>query len=110
MNTSKPGKKLSPIIAVHTAEIFGRDPIRYKNLILWVWRHQRLGWPDEAIAQCLVMADAHLDDAPDWFAYLTKILPKAKAKAFEQESDNHKTEVGRLADEFLEFVRQRRAR
>ena len=110
MIQSKAGRKLNPLIAVHTARIYGRDPIRYKNLILWVWRHQRLGWPDEAIANCLVMADDYLDDAPDWFAYLTKLLPKAKAKAFEQESDNHKTEVGMLADEFLEFVKARLAR
>ena len=90
MKRSKAGQKLNPIIAKETEPIYRRDPKRYERLIIWVWHNQRIGWPDEAIANALRMADAYLDVAPNWWAYLTKVLPKAKAAAHEQESNEFK--------------------
>ena len=109
MRHSSPGKKLNPLISVHTARIFGRDNIRYLNLCRWVWYQQSKGWPDEAIAGALSLADSKIDSAHNWWAYLNGLLPKAKGRASEQEAQNYKTEVGHLADEFLAFVKSRRA-
>jgi hypothetical protein len=91
MNQSKAGRKLSPIIAQETDAIYRRNPERYQRLCLWVWTNQKAGWPDEAIANALRMASPYLDQAPSWWAYLTKLLPKAKAQAHEQENDAFKT-------------------
>ena len=110
MHNSPAGKKLNPLIAEQTAKIYNRDPVRYKFLIRWVWVQQKAGWPDEAIAEALRLPADHLDWAANPWAYLTKLLAKGKGRASEQESQNYKTEVGKLADEFVEFMKQRQLR
>ena len=90
MRQSKAGKTLNPIIAALTAPIYEYDPIRYRRLILWVWTQQQAGWPDEAIAKALELAKPHIHQASNWWPYLTKLLPKAKAQAVATESDQYK--------------------
>ena len=90
MEHSKPGKKLSPLIARHTAAIYGANPQRYQNLCRWVWTQQRLNWPDEAIAKALEMAGPNIDHAGSWWKYLTALLPKAKGQAVAKESEDYK--------------------
>ena len=108
MNQSKAGKKLNPIIARETAPIYARNPRRYQRLCLWVWHQQRIGWPDEAIADALSAAAPWIDGAKDWWLYLTFLLPKAKGQATEAESTQHKAGDGALAAEFVEFLKQKR--
>lgn len=107
MQVSPPGKKLNPRISVHTAAIYARDPVRYKNLCRWVWTQQKIGWPDEAIAECLRLGNSHIDKAENWWKYLTALVKKAKGRASEQEARKHKTEIAQIAEDFLEFVEQR---
>ena len=102
---SKAGRKLNVIIARETAPIFARDPARYKRLCGWVWWAQKHGWQDEVIANALHTATNYLDAAPNWWAYLTKLLPKAKAAVVGEESDRHKNEVGQIASDFVEFMK-----
>ena len=92
MKQSKAGKKLNPLIAVHTAKIYSVNPERYKNLCRWVWVKQKAGWPDEAIANALEMAERNdsVHAAHSWWSYLTALLPKAKGRAVEAESDQYK--------------------
>lgn len=110
MQYSTPGKKLNPLIGNLTAPIYAKNPQRYRRLCLWVWTHQRLGWPDEAIAGAVQLAGENIHLADDWWKYLTSLLKKAKGRANEQESQKYKTEVGQIANEFLEFVKLRRDR
>jgi len=110
MILSKPGQKLNPIIAQWTAPIYKRDPVRYQRLCLWVWKQQNEGWPDEAIAECLKMADPAIDAVGNWWPYITKLMPKAKGRAAETESDEHKRGDMEIAVEFVEFLKKRGAR
>jgi hypothetical protein len=110
MNQSKAGRKLNPLIAAQTALIYQSDPIRYKRLITFVWHCQKQGWPDEAIAEALKLAQPGIHAADSWWKYLTSLLKKAKGRATEAESTRYKTEVGSIAGEFIEFLRQKRAR
>jgi hypothetical protein len=107
---STPGRKLNPLIARLTAPIYARNPERYNNLCRWVWHMQRQGWPDEAIAECLRMCDSRIDQAGNWFGYLTSQMPKAKGRAFEDESRQTKKELGAIASEFVEFLKHRQER
>jgi len=107
MEQSKPGTKLSPQLKAVVEPIYRRDPKRYQRLCQFVWTMQKQGWPDEAIAHCLKLADPHLDHLTSWWAYLVKRMPLGKARASEQESDKHKCEVGQLAQEFVNFLKAR---
>ena len=109
MQESKPGKKLNPLLARYTLPIYTSDPIRYQNIARFVWHCQKQGWPDEAIAAAFELAGEKIHVAANWWSYLFSLLPKAKGRASEAEAQSHKTEVGRLADDFLAFVKQRRA-
>jgi len=107
---SAPGKKLNPLISAHTARIYAVNPVRYKSICRFVWHYQKAGWPDEAIAGAFELAGESIHMADNWWAYCAKLLPKAKGRASEQESQLHKTEFGQIAGEFVEFLRQRQAR
>lgn len=109
MKNVKAGKKLSPMVAEQTAPIYSRDPVRYKRLCLWVWTQQRQGWPDEAIAGALSAAQPWIDNADDWWKYLTFLLPKAKGRATEAESTQQKAGDAAIATEFVEFLKQRKS-
>jgi len=109
MQYSTPGKKLASCISVHTAVIYARDPVRYKNLCRWVWTQQRIGWADEAIAEALRLGGPNLLHADDWWRYLTSLLKKANGRANESQAQKHKSEVGYIANEFIEFLKARRA-
>ena len=87
---AKPGKKLSEIIKPWTDRIYERDKERYNGLCRWVWHQQKAGWPDEAIAKALQMANSNIDQSGDWWKYLTAMMPKAKGKATAEESDGYK--------------------
>jgi hypothetical protein len=104
MRQSKAGKKLTAELAAVSGPIYARDPVRYKRLIRWIWQAQATGWPDEAIAEAMKLADAGLDQATDWWSYLTFLLSKAKGRVSEAESDMHKTEVGKIVDDLKEFA------
>ena len=90
MQQSKAGKKLNPLIAVHTAKIYSHNSERYKTLCRWVWTQQKAGWPDEAIAKALELANPNIHQATNWWSLLTHLLPKAKAEAVAIESDQYK--------------------
>lgn len=85
MQHSIPGKKLNPIISAATTPIFERNPERYRDICRWVWHCQRGGWPDEAIIEALNLGDrtGGIDQADNWWAYLTKLLHKGKAPKIE---------------------------
>jgi len=108
MQQSKPGIKLNPLIASKTTPIFEADPKRYQRICRWVWTQQKRGWPDEAIAEALSLAGTNIHRADSWWKYLTALLPKGKGRAAEIESTRHKSEVGEIAGEFVEFLKQKR--
>ena len=108
MQKSVPGKKLSPQLKAVLDPIYNRDPKRYANLCRFVWTMQKRGWEDEAIAEVFRLADKNLDAVGEWWIYLTALMMKAKAAAVARESDNHKTQIGEIADEFVEFLRAKR--
>jgi hypothetical protein len=107
MKISKAGKALDPELKKACDKIYLHDPIRYTAIARWVWWAQKQGWSDEAITECFKMAEPSIHAAHDYWSYLTKLLPKAKGRAVEQESNHHKTEVGMIANEFVEFLRAR---
>jgi hypothetical protein len=107
MKISKAGKALDPEIKKACDKIYLKDPMRYTAIARWVWWAQKQGWSDEAITECFKMAEPSIHAATNWWAYLTRLLPKAKAQATEQESSRHKTEVGMIANEFMEFLKTR---
>jgi hypothetical protein len=90
MKRSKPGKALAPVIKVWTDRIYYRDIDRYDKLCLWVWVKQKDGWEDEAIAKALSLAETQIDKVENWRNYLDKLLPKAKGRATEDESEQYK--------------------
>ena len=100
VNKSKPGQKLSPELNAVILPIYKRDPVRYARLCLWVWRQQKYGATDESIIKAVELAGERIHMAPDWFAYLTKLMPKASARAHEEENDGYKkadlTQVGAI--------------
>lgn len=104
------GRKLEPGLRAVIDKIYRRDPVRYKRVIVWVKRCQKLGWKDEAIREAATMGDSFIDGAPNWFAYLTKLLPKAAGRTSETKSDEHKSADMALAVEFVEFLKQRHGR
>jgi len=110
MNHAKAGRKLAPIIAAQTAPIYASNPMRYQRLCQWVWWAQANGWPDEAIAECLKLAQPAIHGAHDWWSYCTKLLSKAKGRATEDESAAHKSADMALAGELVEFLRMRQKR
>ena len=104
----KPGKKLTdPSLKAVTDKIYKRDPKRYQRLIHWVWFNQKAGWSNGAIREALSMADEYLDQAPEWWAYLQKVLPKGAGRASEKVSDEHKRADMAIATEFVEFLKSR---
>lgn len=107
MNHSKAGKKLSPELKAACDAIFKRDHVRYRGLVKWVWFEQCNKWPDEAIVRCLNLAEPYIDHIDDYWPYLARLLPKCKAAAVADESEQYKSEVGKLAGEFVEFLKQR---
>ena len=56
------------------------------------------------------MAAPNIAHAHDYNKYLTALMHKAKARAIEEESNGHKSEVGKIANEFAEFLKQRQGR
>jgi hypothetical protein len=108
MNQSKAGKKLNPLISDITTPIFRRAPSRYGSIARLIWRWQKAGWADEAIAEAFKLAEGHIDAAANWPGYVQSLLPKAKGRASEAESAGYKSEVGLLADEFVEFLKVRK--
>ena len=105
VNQSKPGAKLNPDLKLAVDAIYKRDPVRYTAIARWVWWAQKQGWPDEAIAEACRMAEPAIHAVNQWWPYLTKLMPKAKARATETESNDYKNEVGTLASEFVEFAK-----
>lgn len=105
MQNSKPGSKLTPALKAAADVLYEHDSMRFAALARWVWWAQKQGWPDEAIAEALKMAMPAVIKIDTWWPYLTKLLPKAKGRASETESAKHKSEVGQLAQEFVEFAR-----
>jgi hypothetical protein len=87
---NKPGRKLTPELKAVIDPIYQRDPERYKNLCRWVWWQQSRGASDESIINCVKLADAYLLSVGDWWPYLTKLMPKSSAKAFEDENNEYK--------------------
>lgn len=110
MNQRKPGAKLDPALKLAVDGIYRHDPMRYTGIARWVWWAQKQGWPDEAIAEACRMAVPAVHSVSQYWPYLTKLLPKAKAKATETESNQHKNEVGELAQEFVEFAKWKAAK
>ncbi len=108
MHNSPAGRKLNPLLSNLTAPIYARNPVRYKSIARFVWHYQKVGWPDEAIAEAFRLAGESIHMADNWWAYCAKLLPKAKGQASEAESESYKTEVGQIANEFMEFVKSRR--
>ena len=90
MRRGRPGKKLNAALKAEADRIYTSDKIRYRRLVNWIWWAQKAGWPDEAIAECLRLANGGIKHAQNWWSYLTYLLPKAKARAFEQEADSFK--------------------
>lgn len=88
--------------------IYRRDPIRYKQIVVWVWRNQKAGWTDDAMALTCEMADPYLDYCPNWFAYLNKLLPKATGRENERKSQQYKNEIKEIADEFIAWAKLRK--
>ena len=84
------GRKLEPGLKAVIDRIYRRDPERYRKLIFWVWWNQKRGWKNEVIAEAAAMADENLDGAPDWWAYLTKLLPKASGRYHEKQAADYK--------------------
>jgi len=110
MNHAKAGKKLSPIIAAHTAPIYATNPMRYQRLCRFVWHCQKSGWPDEAIAEALKMSQPAIHGAVNWWSYVYSLLGKAKGRATEDESAKHKSADMALVTDMMEFLKARRAR
>lgn len=91
--------------------IYKRDPVRYQRLIQWVWTERKVGWSEGALIETLKMADPYLDVAPNWWAYCTKLLPKATGRDNEKKAAELKQmEAGFIAGEFMEFLKARRAK
>ena len=109
MKNSKAGRKLPPIIDAQTRPLFMSNPRRYRRLCLWAWQQMAEGWEDEAIAKAVEMGRPYIDGVDNWWSYLRFLLPKAKAAAADKQCQDHKTEVGHLAAEFIEFLKARRA-
>ena len=105
MKTSKAGKGLDPDLKAAVDAIYKHDTTRYTAIARWVWAMQKQGWPDEAIAEACRMAVPAVHAVNQWWPYLTKLMPKAKARATETESNDYKNEVGTLASEFVEFAK-----
>lgn len=109
MNQSKPGAKLNPELKAAVDAIYQHDTMRYCGIARWVWWCQMHGWPDEAIAEACRMANPNCHAVRQWWPYLTKMLPKAKARATATESDNHKRADMAIVSEFVAFLESKRA-
>lgn len=109
MQHSKPGKKLSPALKSVIDPIYRHDPQRYSNICRFVWTQQKQGWPDEAIAAAFELAGPNIHLVDNWWPYVTRLLPKAKGRATEAQSQQHKTEFGYIASEFIEFLKARQS-
>lgn len=83
-------QKLDPELAVVSGRIYGSDPVRYARLIVWIKRQQKYHCSDESIKICLQLAEPYIARAPDWWAYLTKLMPKASARASEAANNRYK--------------------
>lgn len=108
MNRSKPGAKLNPDLKIAVDAIYKRDPMRYTAIARWVWAMQKQGWPDEAIAEACRMAEPAIHAVNQWWPYLTKMMPKARARATETESNDYKRNDMAIAKDFVEFLETRR--
>jgi len=56
------------------------------------------------------MADPAIDVVSNWWPYISSLMPKAKGRASEHESDEHKKGDMEIAVEFVEFLKKRGAR
>ena len=108
MKTSKAGNKLNPDLKLAVDAIYKHDPMRYTAIARRVWAMQKQGWPDEAIAEACRMAVPAVHAVNQFWPYLTKLLPKAKARATETESNDYKRNDMAIARDFVEFLEARR--
>lgn len=92
MNNSKPGQKLDPALKAIIDPVYESNKTRYANICRWVWWAQRQGWPDETIGKAVELAGDRLHTVDNWWAFLTRLLPKASGRAHEDEAQRYKRE------------------
>jgi hypothetical protein len=54
-----------------------------------------------------MLAGERIHQVNNWWPVMESLLPKAKGRAAEQESDKHKSEVAEIADGFIEYLKMR---
>ena len=91
--------------------IYASDRRKYHKLVIWLKTAEK-SHPPEVIAKALErFFPSRIACRDDWWGLLNRILyfeaGKANARAAEAEHYQRKTEVGVIAAEFVEFLKQR---
>ena len=97
-----PRKVLDPAIKEVCSKIYESNPVRFRQLINWVKRKQKLEYTDLMITDALKAFEFHMD-VTDWWPYLDKILAKLyiigqqnEAGLYKRMSKTELTKVGNI--------------